>query len=140
MTVERISDEENGKRLVVLSCEEYLSLTTLMRHQNAQIIFSSYSGIRVPTMALRVVTETVTDDEGRETQVSSTAVYCRMGRLARLKPVEVLYQGEDYYLVAPNEESLQGLSEAGRESRILRGGDEIIVSANDLYDGKVIDE
>ena len=140
MTVERISDEENGKRLVVLSCEEYLSLTTLMRHQNAQIIFSSYSGIRVPTMALRVVTETVTDDEGRETQVSSTAVYCRMGRWARLKPVEVLYQGEDYYLVQPDEDALSGMAESARESRLLRSGDEVIISASDLYDGKVIDE
>ena len=140
MTVERISDEENGKRLVVLSCEEYLSLTTLMRHQNAQIIFSSYSGIRVPTMALRVVTETVTDDEGRETQVSSTAVYCRMGRWARLKPVEVLYQGEDYYLVQPDEDALSGMAESSRESRLLRSGDEVIISASDLYDGKVIDE
>ena len=140
MTVERIGDEEGGERLVVLSCDEYLSITTLLRHQNAQVIFHSYTGIRVPTGAVRVVTETIPGSDGEDTEISSTAVYCRMGRLARLKPVEVLYQGEDYYLVAPNEESLQGLSEAGRESRILRGGDEIIVSANDLYDGKVIDE
>ena len=140
MSVERISDKTGGERLVVLSCDEYLSITTLLRHQNAQVIFHSYTGIRVPTGAVRVVTETIPGSDGEDTEISSTAVYCRMGRLARLKPVEVLYQGEDYYLVAPNEESLQGLSEAGRESRILRGGDEIIVSANDLYDGKVIDE
>ena len=140
MTVERISDEEGGERVVILSCEEYLSLTTLMRHQNAQIIFQSYSGIRVPTMALRVVTETITDGEGQETQVSTTAVYCRMGRWARLKPVEVLYQGEDYYLVQADETTLQGMSENARESRILRSGDEVIISASDLYDGKVIGE
>ena len=140
MTVERIGDEENGRRLVVLSCDDYLSITTLLRHQNAQIIFHSYSGIRVPTGALRVVTETLTDEAGNETQVSSTAVYCRMGRWARLKPVEVLYQGEDYYLVQPNTESLSGMSDTQRESRILRSGDEIIVSASDLYDGKVIGE
>lgn len=139
MTVERISDEEGGERVVILSCEEYLSLTTLMRHQNAQIIFQSYSGIRVPTMALRVVTETITDGEGQETQVSTTAVYCRMGRWARLKPVEVLYQGEDYYLVQADETTLQGMSENARESRILRSGDEVIISASDLYDGKVIE-
>ncbi len=139
MTVERISDEEGGERVVILSCEEYLSLTTLMRHQNAQIIFQSYSGIRVPTMALRVVTETITDSEGQETQVSTTAVYCRMGRWARLKPVEVLYQGEDYYLVQADETTLQGMSENARESRILRSGDEVIISASDLYDGKVIE-
>ena len=140
MEVERVGDEEGGERLVVLSCDEYLSLTTLLRHQNAQVIFRSYSGIRLPTMALRVVTETLTDEAGNEKQVSSTAVYCRMGRLARLKPVQVLYQGEDYYLVQPDTQALQGLSEDQLESRILRGGDEVIVSASDLYDGKVIGE
>ena len=140
MQVERISDEENGKRLVILSCEEYLSITTLLRHQNAQIIFNSYDGIRLPKGALRVVTETLTDEEGNEKEVSATAVYCRMGRLARLKPVTVLYQGEDYYLVEPNTDSLQGLSSSMRESRTLRSGDEVILSASDLYDGKVIGE
>lgn len=138
MKVERISDEENGERLVVLSCDKYLSITTLLRHQNAQVIFHSYSGIRVPTGALRVVTDTITDGEGGETEVHVTAVYCRMGRVARLKPVRVLYQGEDYYLVEADEAGLAGLPETQRESRILRSGDEIILTANDLYDGKVI--
>ena len=140
MSVERISDKTGGERLVVLSCDEYLSITTLLRHQNAQVIFHSYTGIRVPKGAVRVATETLENGDGTTTEVSSTAVYCRMGRTARLKPVEVLYQGEDYYLVQPNEDSLQGLSASSRESRILRGGDEVIVSADDLYDGKVIEE
>ena len=140
MTVERIGDEEGGERLVVLSCDEYLSITTLLRHQNAQVIFHSYTGIRVPTGAVRVVTETIPGSDGEDTEISSTAVYCRMGRLARLKPVEVLYQGEDYYLVQPDEDALSGMAESARESRLLRSGDEVIISASDLYDGKVIDE
>ena len=140
MTVERVGDASGGERLVVLSCDEYLPITTLLRHQNAQIIFQSYTGIRLPAMALRVTTETIDDGSGGETEVSSTAVYCRMGRTARLKPVKVLYQGEDYYLVEPDLDSLQGLSETSRESRVLRSGDEVIVSASDLYDGKVVGE
>ena len=140
MTVERVGDESQGERLVVLSSERYLSLTTLLRHQNAQVIFHSYTGIRVPKVAVRVVTETLAAEDGSQTEVTSTAVYCRMGRTARLKPVQVLYQGEDYYLVQPDLDSLEGLSETSRESRILRGGDVVIVSASDLYDGKVIGE
>ena len=140
MEVHDISDEENGERVVALSCEDYLSNTTLLRHQNAQIIFHSYSGIRVPVGALRVVTDVITDEDGNQTEVSATAVYCRMGRWARLKPVKVLYQGEDYYLVEADTESLSGMGETQRESRILRGGDEVILTASDLYDGKVIDE
>ena len=140
MEVHDISDEENGERVVVLSCEDYLSNTTLLRHQNAQLIFHTYSGIRVPVGALRVVTDVITDEDGNQTEVSATAVYCRMGRWARLKPVKVLYQGEDYYLVEADTESLSGMGETQRESRILRGGDEVILTASDLYDGKVIDE
>ena len=140
MTVYHMGEEENGQRIVVLSSDEYLSNTTLLRHQNAQVIYQSYSGIRVPKGALRVVTETLTNEDGSESTVSVTGVYCRMGLTARLKPVTVLYQGEDYYLVEPNTDQLTGMSETQKESRILRSGDEIIISANDLYDGKVIGE
>ena len=140
MTVERVGGEEGDERLVVLSCSEYLPLVTLLRHQNAQLIFRSYSGIRVPTGAVRVATESVDAGDGETTEISSTSVYCRMGRQALLKPVKVLYQGEDYYLVEPDLDSLQGLSATSRERRILRGGDEVIVSASGLYDGKVIGE
>ena len=82
MSVERISDKTGGERLVVLSCDEYLSITTLLRHQNAQVIFHSYTGIRVPKGAVRVATETLENGDGTTTEVSSTAVYCRMGRTA----------------------------------------------------------
>ena len=140
MTVYLMGAEENGQQIVVLSSDEYLSNTTLLRHQNAQVIYQSYSGIRVPKGALRVGTETLVGEDGDETTVSVTGVYCRMGLVARLKPVTVLYQGEDYYLVEPATDQLTGLSETQKESRILRSGDEIIISANDLYDGKVIGE
>ena len=51
----------------------------------------------------------------------------------------VLYQGEDYYLVRPCPEAMNIASEEQLEIRTLRGGDEIIVTARDLYDGKVIE-
>ena len=54
MTISRISDSEGGQKLVIFSCDEYLSEVTLLRRQNASIIHKSYSGIRVPTAALRV--------------------------------------------------------------------------------------
>ena len=39
-----------------------LNLTTLLRHQNAQVIFDSYTGIRVPRSAVRLVAQPVTED------------------------------------------------------------------------------
>ncbi len=138
MTVYSIGKEENGEVVVVFSTDRYLSVTTLLRHQNAQVIFHSYEGIRVPTEALRVVTETIVDADGNENTLQFTAVYCRVGLLARSKPVTVVYQGEDYYLVTANPSAIGNLSETQTEIYTLRSGDEIIVTARDLYDGKVI--
>ena len=39
-------------------------MTTLLRLQNAQIIFESYDGIRVPRSAVRVNAQPLTDEDG----------------------------------------------------------------------------
>lgn len=139
MTVERISDADSGQRLVVLSSDQHLELTTLLRHQNAQIIFGSYSGIRVPRSAVRIEWEDVLDGDGQPVlQADGTAkreqvtcVYTMWGTNARRKPVEILWQEDEYMIVAPAE----GVS----NSRRLRSGDEVITAAAELYDGKVIE-
>ena len=144
MTVFRIGEEEsNGRCLLVLAADQYLSVTTLLRDQNAQVIFRSYDGIRVPSQAMRLLEVTFTDEEtGEERTETVSGVYCRVGLIARFKPVEVIYQGEDYYLVAPSEEAMgwMDLGQSQRSIYTIRAGDEVIVTARDLYDGKVIEE
>ena len=145
--VEHISNEDGGRRVVVFSSERYLSLTTLLRRQNAQIIFASHDGIRVPRSAVRVGSQELTDENGQplldsqgnpKTQ-SVTGVYCLWGDTARLKPVTVLWQEEEYILVSPDEEALAAFtSEKARESRRLRAGDQVITAAAEVYDGKVV--
>jgi hypothetical protein len=54
MTISRIGDNENGQRVLVLSCADYLPQATLLRAQTADVTFSSYSGLRVPKDAVRV--------------------------------------------------------------------------------------
>ncbi|MCI8877925.1 MAG: hypothetical protein HFF78_02975 [Oscillospiraceae bacterium] len=138
MKVTHISAEEAGQKVVTLESEEYLNLTTLLRRQNAQLIFDSYTGIRVPRAAVRLGEEPVTDEEGNPVLEadgtprtrSITGVYCVWGTFARFKPVEVVWQEEDYMLVRP--------AEGTGESRRLRSGDTVIIAAVDLYDGKVI--
>lgn len=130
MTVSAISGEEGGQKVVVLSSENYLGLTTLLRHQNAQIIFNSYTGLRVPRSAVRILTETVTDEDGTELTEKTTGVYCLWGSAARFKPVQVIWQESSYILVAP--------ADGASATRTLRAGDEVITAAEDLYDGKVI--
>lgn len=147
VTVKRVSGEDGGRRVVVFSSEKYLHLTTLLRHQNAQIIFESHEGIRVPRSAVRVDTQTVTDENGQPVLDGQgnprtqpvTGVYCLWGDTARLKPVTVLWQEDEYILVAPDEEALAAFtSERARESRRLRAGDQVITAAAEVYDGKVV--
>ena len=118
VTVRSISEEENGRVAVVLSCREYLPQTTLLRHQAAELILRSYQGLRVPTTSLRL------DADG------NTGVYCVVGVSARFKPVDILYRSESFTLVRPSE-SASGTS-------ILRPGDEIIITANKLENGVVV--
>ena len=131
VTLESIGPEENGQVVAVLRGELYLSQLTLLREQSAQIIFSSVEGIRVPREAVRLVTETTENEDGTVTETTVTGVYCVSGREAEFKPVTVLYSNENFALVEADIASNQELLR-------LRPGDEVIVNARDLYDGKVI--
>ena len=131
VTLESIGPEENGQVVAILSGELYLSQLTLLREQSAQIILSSVEGIRVPREAVRLVTETEENEDGTVTETTVSGVYCVSGREAEFKPVEVLYSNENFALVEANVNSNQELLR-------LRPGDEVIVSARDLYDGKVV--
>ena len=124
ITVERVGKAEDGRAVVTLLGESYIHYVTMLREESVELITTRYEGLRVPKNALRV------DAEGK------TGVFCRVGLNAYRKPVEIVYQGEDYCLVKP------GTIDAKLESAVLlytlRAGDEVIVSADDLYDGKVV--
>ena len=125
VTVTRVSDAENGKCLIVTESDQYLSYVTLLREQNAELILEEYEGLRIPKNALRV-------DENGE-----SGVYCRVGRVAYFKPVRIVYQGSDYCLVEPGELSVTAESQIALYT--LRANDEVIISAGELYNGKVVD-
>lgn len=124
MLVEHIGAVENGRCAVVLSSTHYLSETTLLRRQTVDIIFSSITGIRVPKNAL------YQDEAGQ------WGVYVMVSAQAEYKPVAIVGDDEDYYLV----KALNPATDLDKDvaKRALRPGDEIILTAEDLYDGKVI--
>ena len=129
MTIERVGDPENGQCTVVLSSDKYLADTTLLRRQTVELVFDSITGVRVPKEAIRVEQRTVTDEEtGEESQASVTGVYTLVGEQAEFKPVNILKQGDTFTLVEAADSS----------KKALRPGDIVIVAAEDLYDGKVI--
>lgn len=118
MRVVSVSAAENGQAAVTLSCRKYLAQTTLLRHQAADIILRTYTGLRVPSNALRVSSDGV------------TGVYCVDGVTAAFRPVTVLYQGQGYALVQP--------ADGVDDTQTLRAGDEVIATAGELHEGKVI--
>ena len=118
MTIHSISRSENGQRVLVLRSEKYIAQTTLMRHQAATLVLRTYEGLRLPSNALRV------NDDG------VAGVYCVLGVRARFKPVQVVYQGDGYVLVEA--------ASIEDDSSMLRRGDEVIITASEIYDGKVI--
>ena len=137
VSVYHISEEENGRVVVVLKGSSYLPELTLLRQQSAEVIRQTTTGIRVPKEALRVRERTVTDEDGNESVVSETGVYCMVGMKARFKPVDVLYSGDDFALVRSTLDTAEEVSKTQEQIR-LRAGDEVIITAYDLYDGKVI--
>ena len=116
MTVSRIGDNEDGQQLLVLRSTEFIQDVTLLRQQSAEIVFRSYSGLRVPKEAIRVSAS------------GQRGVYILESATARWKPVTILYDTGESYVVELDKSSVDN----------LWPGDEIIVNAKNLSDGKVV--
>lgn len=113
-----VSESWNGKRAVVVSCDKYMAQVTQLRRQSAVLVLDRYSGVRIPANALRLTPD------------GKSGVYCLVGFTAEFKPVDVVFRGDGYTLVQPADDATGG--------DILRPGDEVIVTASQLHDGKVI--
>ena len=115
MRVARLGGNEAGSRLLVLSSDRALQNVTLLRQQSAEIVFTSYSGLRVPKSAVRV-------------ENGQTGVYILEGTLAKWKPITILHDTGESYVVTLDTGSTNN----------LWPGDELIINAKNLYDGKVV--
>lgn len=113
MDVEYISPVEDDQCVLVLSCDRYIQNILGVRDADCEIIFSRENGIRVPRAAAHV------DDDG------TTYVYILEGLRAKRVNVTVLRESGDVYMAA---------SDSG-----LRVGDTLIVQAQNLYDGAVVE-
>ena len=118
MRVERISDPQDGRQVLALSCSDHMELAARLRTQQADVILHTYSGIRVPKQALYY------RNDSRE-----SGVYVLEGAVARWKPVEIVYEAQDYYLVREDRSS----------TARLWAGDEVIITGQELTDGKVVE-
>lgn len=136
MTIERVGEEDGGRRLVVLSSNRYLADTSLLRKQTVDVIFNSTSGIRVPKKAVRDQYVTLTEPEtGEEHTERHTGVFVLTGAQAEFKRVEILADDGDYYLV---QAVLPDNPTDNQIKTAFRAGDEVIIASEELYDGKVM--
>ncbi len=106
------------------------------RQQSAEVIEKTVQGIRVPKEALRAQRVSI-NEKGKRITKDQVGIYCVVGAEARFKPVKVIYNGDDFALVRSALEDHGAVSAVQEKSRI-RPGDQVILSAADLYDGKVV--
>ncbi len=116
MTVTQVGSAEGDSRLMVLFSDRYASDTTLLRQTWVELIYGTYTGLRIPKAALRMEGDVV-------------GVYTSTAGRAEFKPVTILAEGGDFYVV----------SASTNNKTALRAGDEVIVYATGLYDGKLLD-
>ncbi|MDR0839746.1 MAG: hypothetical protein LBN99_08940 [Oscillospiraceae bacterium] len=139
-------DDGSGERVVLLSCSSGMDVIIAARAVTAEIVFDGASGIRVPKEAIRLELAlpltSPTPEPGEDTPpptptpqpVQTPFVYLAEGRLARRVRITIITEFGDAYIA---EGVLLGDPQPGESSR-LRDGSEIIVKANNLFDGKVV--
>jgi hypothetical protein len=118
MTVKSISQAEDGQVAVVFSTNKYLTQTTQLRYQSADLVYDSTTGLRVPLSAIQV------DENGQQ------GVYVITGTQHEWKPVNVIYRDSEFCLVESTEEG---------KATALHSGDTVVVKGKNIEDGKVID-
>ena len=117
--IHKQKNQENA--LLIVSGMEITPEILSMRYQSVEVIKKIYTGIQVPKSAVRIQT----DSEGNNTQ----GVFILPDSISRFKPIEVLYEYGDYYIVK------QGTT---TQNTGLVVGDKIIVKGRDLEDLKVV--
>ena len=135
-TVQEVNiDTENDMTRFVLSCEVINGDVLRLNRANAQVIVGQSTGLRVPQAAVHYLKEDGSEAEG-QVENYIPGVYVKYGNLARfckIDPVDDQHPqvlDGDYLIVLPS-------GTAGSISQV-RLYDEIIVSGQNLYDGKLL--
>lgn len=129
MTLEQVGEAVDGRAVVVLSSNRYLSQITLLRGQTVELIFGSSSGPAHP--------------QGRSAH-GHPGVHRSGDRRDRPdQPGGGLYPGGRPGRIQAGGDPHRGVRllcglPATEGRAVLRAGDEVIVRATGLYDGKLL--
>jgi hypothetical protein len=116
MTVESVGTAEDGKCVVVFSCDRALTATLSLRELTGEVMFSNDTGILVSKDAVHL------DDD------NEPFVYVLMGSQIEKAYIRVLCEYSGSYIVTASSD----------DASFLREGCEIVVRGKGLYEGKVI--
>ena len=117
VTVEQINTSQTDDAAVIIfSCQQMNSELASIRKGSMTIINSTYSGLKIPTKALRF-------------QDDKTGVFVRSGMAIKFVGVNVIYRTDEYIICEQQVSS----------DTVLRLYDDVVVKGKRLYDGKIVD-
>ncbi len=111
--------QPDGSSIAVFECDMFLADFIDSRVAQCKLLMDDYTGIRIPTDAIRV------DGEGENERVG---VYILDGIVVKFKKIRQIISEEDYTLVEDTTDMDEYISLY----------DTVIVEGKDLYDGKII--
>lgn len=117
VTVEKINTSQSDDTAVIIfSCQQMNSELASVRKCSMTIINNTYSGLKIPTKALRF-------------QNDKTGVFVRSGMALKFVGVNVIYRTDEYIICEQQVSS----------DTVLRLYDDVVVKGKRLYDGKIVD-
>jgi len=127
MTVERVGATEGDTTLVVFSSNRCLAQTTLLRQQTVELIFDSWSGLRIPKEALHLEQAAQPDSSTSASSAvtTRTVVYALINGRTEAREVSIVHEGDNFYVVRA----------VGSGRKLLRDGDTIVTHGTGLQDG-----
>ena len=115
--VEKInSSNDSDVAVMIMSCQQMNSELASIRKGSMTIINNTYTGLKIPTKALRF-------------QNDKTGVFVRSGMMVKFVGVNVVYRSDEYIICE------QQIS----NDEVLRLYDDVVVKGKRLYDGKIVD-
>lgn len=133
-------DKDNGQAKFTLQCDFVNEDVLKLGQETARIDFATYTGLRVNAEAIRYVKESTLTEKTEETEETEETedenyvpgVYVKYGNLARFRRIQEIYRDENNtYILVPLDGAI------GKDSEV-RLYDEVIVSGQDLYEGKLL--